>query len=206
MKDQQGSKRISSGVIAAVSAAVIAVSGGVAWFTLHSTPDSQARIEKPTNRIDPQPKTQPSLEKGTNIYWLKNNGKNFEFVPQPVQVQGKASSNKPDQVLEVVFQSLLAGPTEGTGSTTIPKGTKLESLKVKNDEIHVNLSDEFTSGGGSTSMMGRLGQVVYTATTLNPTGKVYIDVNGKKLETLGGEGLEVEQPLTRESFKKDYSL
>ncbi|MBW4445292.1 MAG: GerMN domain-containing protein [Spirirestis rafaelensis WJT71-NPBG6] len=206
MKDQQGSKRISSGVIAAVSAAVIAVSGGVAWFTIHSTPNTQTQIDKSTNRIDPQQKNQSSLEKSTNIYWLKDNGKNFEFVPQPVQVQGKASGDKPDQVLEVVFQSLLAGPTEGTGSTTIPKGTKLESLKVENDGIHVNLSNEFTTGGGSTSMIGRVGQVVYTATTLNPNAKVYIEVNGKKLETLGGEGLEVEQPLTREKFDKDYSL
>jgi spore germination protein GerM len=206
MKNQQGSKRISSGVIAAVSAAVIAVSGGVAWLTLnanHSGVPTPGATSLPGsgNSIPTQP-----VNQATNIYWLKNNGRNFEFVPQPVQVQGKASSNKPDQVLEVVFQSLLAGPTEGTGSTTIPKGTKLESLKVKNDEIHVNLSNEFTTGGGSTSMMGRLGQVIYTATTLNPTAKVYIDVNGKKLETLGGEGLEVEQPLTRESFKKDYSL
>jgi spore germination protein GerM len=206
MKDQQGSKRISSGVIAAVSAAVIAVSGGVAWFTIHSTPNTPTQIDKSTNRIDSQQKNQSSLEKSTNIYWLKDNGKNFEFVPQPVQVQGKASGDKPDQVLEVVFQSLLAGPTEGTGSTTIPKGTKLQSLKVENDGIHVNLSNEFTTGGGSTSMIGRVGQVVYTATTLNPNAKVYIEVNGKKLETLGGEGLEVEQPLTREKFNKDYSL
>ncbi|MCV3212851.1 GerMN domain-containing protein [Plectonema radiosum NIES-515] len=205
MKDQQGSKRISSGVIAAVSAAVIAVSGGVAWLTWnanHSGVPTPAPTGLPNsgNTIPAQP-----VKQATNIYWLKDNGKNFEFVPQPVQVKAK-SGNKPDQVLEAVFQSLLAGPTEGTGSTTIPKETKLESLKVQNDEIHVNLSNEFTSGGGSTSMIGRVGQVVYTATTLNPTAKVYIDVNGKKLETLGGEGLEVEQPLTRESFNKDYSL
>jgi spore germination protein GerM len=202
MTDQQGSKRISSGVIAALSAAVIAVSGGVAWVTWNAN-HSGVPIPVPTglpksgNTTSPQP-----IEQATNIYWLKDNGKNFEFVPQPVKV----AAGNPDQVLEGVFQSLLAGPTEGTASTTIPQGTKLESLKVENDGIHVNLSNEFTSGGGSTSMMGRVGQVVYTATTLNPNAKVYIDVNGKKLETLGGEGLELEQPLTRESFKKDYSL
>jgi spore germination protein GerM len=206
MTDQQGSKRISSGVIAAVSAAVIAVSGGVAWFTWNAnhsgvpTPGGTSLPDSGNNTL-----RQP-VEKGTNIYWLKDNGRNVEFVPQPVQVQVKASGNKQDQVLEAVFQSLLAGPTKPTDYTTIPKGTKLESLKVKNGEIHVNLSNKFTSGGGSASMIGRVGQVVYTATTLNPTAKVYIDVNGKKLEILGGEGLEVEQPLTRESFKKDYSL
>ena len=79
-------------------------------------------------------------------------------------------------------------------------------LKSENDEVHVNLSEDFTSGGGSTSMMGRVGQVVYTATTLNPKAKVYIDVNGKPLDVLGGEGVELQQPLTRESFQKNYPL
>ena len=124
------------------------------------------------------------------------------MVPQPVQI----AATQPNQVLETAFQSLLAGPTEGTDSTTIPQGTKLLGLKVENNEVHVNLSEDFTSGGGSTSMIGRVGQVVYTATTLNPNAKVYIEVNGKQLDVLGGEGVELEQPLTRESFKKNYPL
>ncbi|MFO5473015.1 MAG: GerMN domain-containing protein, partial [Dolichospermum sp.] len=73
-------------------------------------------------------------------------------------------------------------------------------------DVHVNLSENFTSGGGSSSMIGRIGQVVYTATSLNPQAKVYIEVNGKPLEVLGGEGVELEQPLTRESFQKNYPL
>ncbi|MEH2421949.1 MAG: GerMN domain-containing protein [Nostoc sp.] len=204
MKDQQGSNRISSGVIAAVSAAVVAVGGGVAWFTSHSsntpTPSNpSARIAQPA-----QPSTrQPGNEKTPNVYWLRPKEKNVALVPQPVKV----ASVQPNQALESAFQSLLAGPqTGGTDSTTIPKATKLLGLKAENDEVHVNLSEDFTSGGGSTSMMGRVGQVVYTATTLNPKAKVYIDVNGKPLDVLGGEGLELEQPLTRESFQKNYPL
>ncbi|MEH1847702.1 MAG: GerMN domain-containing protein [Nostoc sp.] len=204
MKDQQGSNRISSGVIAAVSAAVVAVGGGVAWFTSHSsntpTPSNpSARIAQP-----PQPSTrQPGNEKTPNVYWLKPKEKNVALVPQPVKV----ASVQPNQALEAAFQNLLAGPPkEGTNSTTIPKGTKLLGLKAENDEVHVNLSKDFTSGGGSTSMMGRVGQVVYTATTLNPKAKVYIDVNGKPLDVLGGEGLELQQPLTRESFQQNYPL
>ena len=203
MKDQQGSNRISSGAIAAVSAVVVAVGGGVAWFTTHSSnnptpPDSSGRIEQPA-----QPSTrQPANEQTPNVYWLKPTDKNVTLVPQPVRV----ASIRANQPLEAAFQSLLAGPTEGTDSTTIPKGTKLLGLKVENDEVHVNLSEDFTSGGGSTSMMGRVGQVVYTATTLNPKAKVYIDVNGKPLDVLGGEGVELQQPLTRESFQKNYPL
>jgi len=204
MKDQQGSNRISSGVIAAVSAVVLAVGGGVALFTSHSsntpTPSTPtARIAQPA-----QPSTkQPGNEQTANVYWLRPKDKNVVLVPQPVKV----ASVQPNQALEAAFQSLLAGPpTGGTDSTTIPKTTKLLGLKAENDEVHVNLSQDFTSGGGSTSMMGRVGQVVYTATTLNPKAKVYIDVNGKPLDVLGGEGVELQQPLTRESFQKNYPL
>ncbi|AVH61933.1 spore germination protein [Nostoc sp. 'Peltigera membranacea cyanobiont' 213] len=205
MKDQQGSNRISSGAIAAVSAVVVAVGGGVAWFTSHSSntptpPNPSERIVQPAQPSTRQP---VANEKTPNVYWLTPKDKSVALVPQPVKV----ASIRANQPLEAAFQSLLAGPTtEATGSTTIPKGTKLLGLKSENNEVHVNLSEDFTSGGGSTSMMGRVGQVVYTATTLNPKAKVYIDVNGKPLDVLGGEGLELEQPLTRESFDKNYQL
>ncbi|MEH2059938.1 MAG: GerMN domain-containing protein [Nostoc sp.] len=204
MKDQQGSNRISSGVIAAVSAVVVAVGGGVAWFTSHSsnTPTPSNTSGQIAQPVQPSTK-QPGNEQTPNVYWLRPKDKNVVLVPQPVKV----ASILPNQPLEAAFQSLLAGPPAGgTDSTTIPKGTKLLGLKSKNDEVHVNLSEDFTSGGGSTSMMGRVGQVVYTATTLNPKAKVYIDVNGKPLDVLGGEGLELQQPLTREQFQKDYPL
>ncbi|HIK08204.1 MAG TPA: GerMN domain-containing protein [Trichormus sp. M33_DOE_039] len=201
MNDQQGSKRISSGVIAAVSAAVVAVGGGVAWLTAQNQSPTQST---PSQRVEQPYNTQLGNEQTANVYWLKTNEKSVELVPQPIKI---AATVQPNQVLEQAFQSLLAGPTEGTNSTTIPQGTKLLGLKVDNNNaIHVNLSEDFTSGGGSTSMVGRVGQVVYTATTLNPNAKVYIEVNNKPLEVLGGEGVEIEQPLTRETFKKDYPL
>lgn len=209
MNQQQGSKRISSGVIAAVSAAVVAVGGGVAWFTWNShNPDSTPN-PIPSSTSLSQPSGQPTTPSNKNeqtaqIFLLKDTGKHLELVSQPVQVQ--ADGNKPNQVIEAALKTLLAESSQGTNSTTIPKGTKLLSLNVANDGTHVNLSQEFTAGGGSTSMIGRVGQVLYTATSLNPSAKVYIEVNGKPLDVLGGEGLELEQPLTRDSFQKNYQL
>ncbi|ALF52597.1 spore germination protein [Nostoc piscinale CENA21] len=206
MNDEQKSNRISSGVVAAVSAAVIAVSGGVAWLTTQS---QKAPITtnpaNPNQSIQQQP-TPPSTtqqdEKTAQVYWLKPKDKNVALVPKSVEV----AATQPNQALERAFQALLEGPSDSTDSTTIPKGTKLLGLKVNGDEVHVNLSNSFTSGGGSTSMVARVGQVVYTASSLNPKAKVYIDVDGKRLDVLGGEGVELEQPLTRESFDKNYPL
>ena len=203
MNDQQRTNSISSGLVAAISVAVVAVSGGVAWFSSQSantpTPTNPSEIiKKPIQESN----SQQGNEQTANIYWLRSKENRFDLVPQPLKI----AATQPDQVLETAFKTLLAGPPQGTDSTTIPQGTQLLGLKAENNDVHVNLSENFTTGGGSTSMIGRIGQVVYTATSLNPQAKVYIEVNGKPLEVLGGEGVELEQPLTRESFQKNYPL
>jgi spore germination protein GerM len=203
MNNQHRTNGISSGVVAAISAAVVAVSGGLAWFSAQTpnnpTPDNSSQtIKQPIK----QSTTQQGNQQTASIYWLRSKENRLNLVPQPFKV----TATQPNQVLEAAFKNLLAGPNEGTDSTTIPQGTQLLGLKVENNDIHVNLSENFTIGGGSTSMMGRVGQVVYTATSLNPQAKVYIEVNGKRLDVLGGEGVELLQPLTRESFQKNYPL
>jgi len=152
----------------------------------------------------PQPKPlQQTGAQTVQVYWVKEASGKFEAVPTKVAVK---QADKPDAALQAAFNSLLAGPKDATVSSEIPKGTKLRSLSVKNDGVYVDLSAEFSSGGGSTSMTSRLGQVIYTATSLKPNTKVWISVEGKPLELLGGEGLEVAQPSTRQSFDKNFPL
>ncbi|MEG4420532.1 GerMN domain-containing protein [Microcoleus sp. LAD1_D5] len=152
----------------------------------------------------PQPKPlQKTDVQIVQVYWVKDASGKFEGVPTKVAVK---QAGQPDAALQAAFNSLLAGPKDGNVSSEIPNGTKLRGLSVQNDGVYVDLSAEFTSGGGSNSMTGRLGQVIYTATSLQPNTKVWISVEGKPLELLGGEGLEVAQPSTRQSFDKNFPL
>jgi spore germination protein GerM len=208
MTEQRNNNRISSGVAAAVAAATVAVAGVAGYFAMDKNPPD-SRNPVPEN-VSPAPnpaETPPAVpnEKQATVYWLEPSGTSFNLVPQGIQVQ--ADVNNPSEFLEAAFKNLLAGPTEGSpGSSAIPKDTKLLGIKAEGDEVRVNLSDDFQFGGGSAGMIGRVGQIVYTATALNPNAKVYLQLNGEQIEVLGGEGLELEQPLTRDNFTENFEL
>jgi spore germination protein GerM len=199
---QEQNRRIPNVAVAVVSAVVLAVGGGTAWWLSHSSQSPPTVQNPPLAEITPSTQLVPSTET-VNVYWLKDTGKRLEVVPSPIKIAG---SNNSDAILTGAFKTLLSGPTDSKLATTIPTGTKLRSVQVRSDGIHVDLSSEFTTGGGSASMTGRVAQIIYTATSLNPSDRVWIDVDGKRLEVLGGEGLELEQPLTRQSFQENFEL
>jgi spore germination protein GerM len=93
-------------------------------------------------------------------------------------------------------------------NASIPANTRLLSLQVKQDGVYVDLSREFATGGGSASMINRVTQVVYTATSLNPNAQVYISIEGQKLDDenpLAGEGLLVSYPTSRQQIAQDFA-
>ena len=204
MQEQQSVRRLHLGVIAGLSAVVLASGGGTAWWVWHSAQSPTPVPETVTSPLPSSTQRVPNpVDKTGEVYWLKNQGNHLAVVPQALNLP-KSSNQK--AVLEQTFDTLLAGSTDPAVTTTIPEGTKLRSLDVRKDGVHINLSQEFTKGGGSASMTGRVAQILYSATSLNPDAQVWIDVEGKKLEVLGGEGLELDQPITRKSFKKDFEL
>jgi spore germination protein GerM len=136
-----------------------------------------------------------------DIYWLDPNSDRLVLQAEAIavnKVSDKAS------VLKAAFNQLLAGSNTHPDRTTVPANTKLLGLEVKGDGIHLNLSEAFSEGGGSTAMVGRLGQVLYTATSLDRDAPVWIEINGQPLEVLGGEGVEVPQPITRKYFQENF--
>jgi spore germination protein GerM len=133
-------------------------------------------------------------------YWVKDGSSNVALVPNSLAI----SAQSPSQKVETALNALLAGPKQEGVTTTIPKDTKLRSVQVKPDGIHVDLSQDFVTGGGSASMTTRVGQVLYTVTSEDPTAPVWFSVEGKPVDKLGGEGLVLDGPLTRQEFEKDF--
>jgi spore germination protein GerM len=206
---ERRSQRPSWPVISGLSA-VIVVSAGVAvwigWQGLPWTsPDSPA--PNPTIvQVSPGVSSRATaIATGKlDIYWLQANQRDVSLAANLTQVS--QPNVNPETLLKAGLEKLLAGPADKNLATTIPQGTRLNAVTIKADGIHIDLSQEFVTGGGSSSMQGRLGQVVYTATSLDPQAKVWLSVAGQPLNVLGGEGLIVEQPTSRQDFQQNFSL
>lgn len=199
-------RSIPLGLFAGVTVIALLTGGATAWLTwqiFSPKPVTQLPAKAPAaSQPAPSPLSQAPIEQTVQVYWLKTLENTIEPTASPITIV----ADQPDAVLNAAFQKMLAGSDNPELTSTIPQGTKLRTVQVKEDGVHVDLSQEFTSGGGSTSMTGRLAQVIYTATTLNPNAPVWISVEGKPLDVLGGEGLIVDQPMTRDSFKQNYQL
>jgi sporulation and spore germination protein/immunoglobulin-like protein involved in spore germination len=109
-------------------------------------------------------------------------------------------------VATAALTALLAGPNAREQaaprkiSTTIPGGTQLLGLSIDNGVATVDLSREFESGGGSASVLGRLGQVVYTLTQFPSVKSVLFEVEGREVHAFGGEGAVLDGPVGRSDY------
>ncbi len=175
-----------------ISLFLLTVVGGTTWLTWQA--------------LTPIALTQ-QLETRPESYWLRVNGQQqISLVPQQVAVSRDISS---EQAVREGVLDLLANSTAVNQASAIPTGTRLLDLRIAPEGIYIDLSDEFSQGGGSDSMIYRVAQVLYTATSLDPGAKVYLSVQGQPLDeshALSGEGLLLRQPLTRQQFAQDFPL
>ncbi len=172
----------------------LASASTAAWLTL-----------SPPRQGDPVPNpAEVAQQQETQVFWVKNEGDTLVLVPSTVRIT--TSARRPELFIQSRLERLLTGPANQDATTSIPENTRVNRVEVKADGIHVDLSPEFTKGGGSASMQARLGQVLYTATASDPSAPVWISVGGEPLRVLGGEGLEVTQPMTRQDFQTAFAL
>jgi spore germination protein GerM len=152
------------------------------------------------------PKNLQRKELQPKIYWLQVEGQQFRLLPKQVALNPAVSS---EQALMEGMINLLSNPNKNGLDSAIPSGTRLLSMHLTSTGIYINLSREFGQGGGSSTMIYRVAQILYTATSLDPTAKVYLSIEGQLIDEnhpLGGEGLMLRQPLTRQQFAEDFPL
>jgi spore germination protein GerM len=166
----------------AIAIAVI-VGAGTAFVLRSSDP---VKVTIPNNAV---------AEITVTGYLIESRGNRFVAVPVPVKAKNS------EEAIATALKDIITEKKDNLYSA-IPENTQILDLAIVNNDIRLNLSKEFTKGGGSASMKGRLVQLLYTATSLNPSANLFLSIDGKPLEDLGGEGLEVSQPLRRQ----DYSL
>jgi len=187
--------------VALVAAAVVGGSGAAVLVhgSFNNQPSPQSSAPASINQVTQSPPATRAVDGQLAVYWIESSKNKLIAVPIAV----KAKNN--DEAIASVINTLIAEkPPESELYSAIPANTKVLSTTTKNKEIRINFSQDFTKGGGSASMQGRIIQVLYTATSLEPDAKVYLSVEGKPLKYIGGEGLEVPQPMTRKDFALEF--
>ncbi|MEM0980384.1 MAG: GerMN domain-containing protein [Cyanobacteria bacterium P01_H01_bin.58] len=225
--EDQSPRRRPLGLLIAIVAIALTAGSATALFTWRSLSPSLPNADFPEIEIEgetipegyeaptsesinvPDPPNSdvavtPAQRQGT-IYWVNMEGTEVALAPVDIPLPDEGAAT---ERLNVAFANLMTGPQENNleAATTIPEDTELLALNVEEDGVHVNLSEAFTFGGGSASMIGRLSQVVYTATTLEPEAAVWLSVEGTPLTLLGGEGLIIRQPITRNDLTTDFGV
>lgn len=117
----------------------------------------------------------------------------------------KRTQESTPRIGTAALESLLAGPNTqeqaAAVGSQIPAGTQLLGLNVDSGIATVDLTSEFESGGGSASMNMRIAQVVYTLTQFPTVKGVLFQLDGQRVDVLGGEGVIVDQPVTRKNYR-----
>ncbi|MGF1521607.1 MAG: GerMN domain-containing protein [Leptolyngbyaceae cyanobacterium] len=231
MEDRSPRRRPPLGILLGALALALTAGSATAWFTWRAvvSPDVpqvafpeleiegetvpegyEAPTSEPIEVPDPPaPETdiaaEPAQQSQGTVYWVAPQDQAIALAPAEVDLSEGAS---PTETLTLAFNGLMDGPADPSGeaATTIPEQTQLLDLTVESDGVHVDLSEDFTYGGGSASMIGRVAQVVYTATTIEPDAPVWLSVEGEPLTLLGGEGLEIRQPITRDDLTTDFGV
>ncbi len=184
---------------------MVAICGFTAMKVLYN--DDQAAngpllpVQEQPNQEQPSEQTQPEKEKVyVNVFFIGQDENNYEVY--------KAVKREYDETVDgpkfkFAIDSLVMGPkpeekVKGVYSE-IPSGTRVISITERPEGIIVNLSSEFEAGGGTDSIYKRIYQLIKTARR-NTDRPVYLYIEGRKADVIGGEGIMLNQPLNENSL------
>ncbi len=95
----------------------------------------------------------------------------------------------------------VAGPASDIACVRFPAGTVVRAVHVKGSTAGVDLAGNITNDqSGSLAESGEFKALVWTLTALPGIDAVQVLVDGARVATLPGGHLELDEPLTRQSW------
>ena len=160
------------------------------------------QVSTPSNTEEPEQKEEPKEEQPKTvetvyIYLLTTDKNGTQFL-KPVARELPSGNDK----LSFAVNALFNGETKTESSkgiySEIPSSSKVLSITTSADKVIINVNSAFEYGGGSDSIYSRMRQLIKTALA-NTNKPVYLHINGRQADIIGGEGISVSQPLSEKS-------
>ncbi len=184
---------------------MVAICGYTAMKVLYN--DEQAATG-PLLPVQEQPAEQPSedqkpVEKEkvyVNVFFIGQDENNYEVYKAVKREYDEAVDG---EKIKFAIDSLIMGPKPEEKAygvySEIPSGTRVISITERPEGVIINLSSEFEAGGGTDSTYKRIYQLIKTAKR-NTEKPVYLYIEGRKADVIGGEGIMLNQPLNENSL------
>lgn len=149
------------------------------------------------NNVEPPVEIKPEADVKTVKIFISDSNGNLRSVNR------KCDTSVEKSCFEYSIKELISAPSKWEKSkgftSEVPQGTKILSVRESADNIIIDLSSNFEGGGGTESTYRRIKQVIKTANA-NTKLPVYLYINGKQANVIGGEGIMIKQPLNERSL------
>ena len=157
-------------------------------------------VEKPHEPSTPEPPVQPKEKEYVSIVFIGQN-ENHEEIYKIVKREYLPEID--GSKIKYAISSLILGPKQSEKSagvySEIPSGTSIIDVEDRSNVVIINLSRKFENGGGTDSVYKRLYQIIKTAKR-NTDKPVYLYIEGKQADVIGGDGIMISQPLSENSI------
>jgi spore germination protein GerM len=137
------------------------------------------------------------------IYYTKADGTSLGTwsVSMRPRVGGESDAEHLHNIALYAAVQAVAGPPSDVNAVRFPSATHVTNVTVNGPIATVDLSTEVgAASGGSYEENGEFKGLVYTLTGIPTINAVQILVAGRKVETLPGGHLELDQPLRRSDW------
>lgn len=155
---------------------------------------------KKTEKVTEQKAVEKKVPKTYVTVYFLGMDKNDTGIFKKVQRELPQGQSK----LKFALNQLVAGPSayeKNVGVySEIPKNVKILGIVESKNKIIINVSGNIQTGGGADSIYSRMKQFIKTALANSPKKPIYLYIDGKQAEVLGGEGIMISQPLNENSL------